>query len=297
VLSVGNWGNIGLHLRGNIEGFLQAGSPQKWLRIVVGDHIHPFYEPENIILQERFLGHFLKGEDTGWLDEPKVMLAIRNGSTISWRAETEWPLQRTTWTHYHLDADRMQLDPRAPNLDATRSYAALESTLSFSTAPFAVETEVTGPVTLRLWVSSSTTDLDLFARLGRVNAEGEEVWAYGPEANEVALAQGWLRASHRKLDARRSLPHRPLHAHDTVEPLSPGEPVALDVEVWPTCIVYPAGTKLVLEIGGKELVNSHFTHDHPVDRPAGVFGGTCTIHTGPSHASYLTLPVIPEKKD
>ncbi|MDQ2797491.1 MAG: CocE/NonD family hydrolase [Actinomycetota bacterium] len=293
LLSVGNWGNTGLHLRGNLEGYAQASSPEKWLRVTVGDHIHPFYEPENIELEERFLGHFLKGEETGWADEAPVMLAIRNGKDISWRAEQEWPIARTQWTDFHLDAASRSLGTKAPTADAEVSYLALEETVTFASAPFETETEVTGPVVLRIWTSSSTTDLDLFVRLGRVEPDGSEIWAYGPEGNEVALTQGWLRASHRKLDEAKSLPYRPYHAHDEVQPLVPGEPVALDVEVWATSMVYPAGTTLVLELGGAELQHSHFFHESPDDRPAAVFGGTNTILTGPSHSSYLTLPVIP----
>ena len=293
VLSVGNWGNIGLHLRGNTEAYLAAGSEQKWLRIVVGDHIHPFYEPENIALQERFLGHFLKGEDTGWLEEPPVVLAIRDGAGITWRGEQEWPLARTRWTELHLDAAASTLSERAPTADAELTYAPLEETVTFSTAPFETSTEVTGPVALRLWVSSASTDMDVFVRLGRIEPDGSEVWGHGPEGNEVYLTQGWLRASHRKLDEARSLPYRPFHAHDELQPLEPDVAVALDIEVWPTSIVFPAGTRLVLEVAGKPMPHSHFFHENDRDRPADVFGAKSTLHTGPNHPARLLLPVVP----
>ncbi len=293
VLSVGNWGNLGLHLRGNTEAYLAAGSRQKWLRIIVGDHIHPFYEPDSITVQERFLGHFLKGQDTGWLDEPPVVLAIRDGDEVTWRAEQEWPLARTTWTEFHLDAATTSLSMNAPDADSEASYAALEETTTFSTAPFKRPTELTGPVSLRLWVSSSSSDMDVFVRLGRLDPDGQERWAFGPEGNEVSLAQGWLRASHRKLDEARSLPYRPFHAHDEVQPLEAGEAVPLDIEIWPTCIILPVGSRLVLEVGGMELTHSHFVHDDERDRPRDVFGGKNTLHTGPTRSSYLLLPVVP----
>lgn len=295
VLSVGNWGNIGLHLRGNVEGYLEASSSQKWLRIITGDHIHPFYEPENIELQERFLGHFLKGEETGWEEEAPVTLAIRKGSEVTWRGEQTWPIERTEWTQYHLDADARSLSLDAPPDDAYTSYEALADTVVFSTEPFDVETEITGPVTLRLWVSSTTADLDAFIRIGQIEAgeAGEETWADGPVGNRVSLTQGWLRASHRKLDETRSLPYRPYHSHDEVQALEPGVPVALDIEIWPTSIVYTPGTRLILEVGGAELTHSHFVHNDPQDRPASLFEGTNMLHTGPGMSSYLTLPVIP----
>jgi putative CocE/NonD family hydrolase len=51
ILSVGNWGGAGLHLRGNIEGFLGARSNKKWLRIHSGDHFSPFYQEEALTMQ------------------------------------------------------------------------------------------------------------------------------------------------------------------------------------------------------------------------------------------------------
>lgn len=294
LLSVGNWGNIGLHLRGNTEGYVQAGSAEKWLRIVVGDHIHPFYEPENVDLEERFFGHFLKGEDTGWADEPPVMLAIRDGDEITWRGEQSWPIGRTRWTRYYLDAAQRTIGPDSPSTDAHIAFAALEESVTFTTAPSDITTEITGPVALRLWVSSSTADADIFVRFGRVDPSGEEMWAHGPEGNEVALTQGWLRASHRKLDPDETLDYRPHHTHDEVQPLVPGEVVALDIEIWPTSVVIPPGHRLVLEVGGAELRHSHFNHNDPQDRPVEVFGGTTKIHTGPDKPSYLLLPLIPD---
>ena len=295
-LSVGNWGNIGLHLRGNIEAFVNASSQEKWLRIVTGSHIHPFYEPESIELQERFLAHYLKSEDTGWAGEPKVMIAIRDGHQTTLRAESEWPIARTEWTPIHLDANTLELSPVTPESAGEISYEAMGDSVTFSTSPFETETEVTGPVALRLWLSSSTTDADVFVRLGRINADGEDVMAVGPENNEVALTQGWLRASHRKLDPDHSLPYRPYHAHDEHQPLVPSEPVALDIEIWATSIVFAVGTRLILEIAGRELPCSHFFHQDERDRPADVFGGRNTVYTGPEHPSSLLLPVIPETR-
>ena len=112
------------------------------------------------------------------------------------------------------------------------------------------------------------------------------------------VAQGWLRASHRKLDPKLTLPYRPYHTHDEVQPLKPGEPVELDIEIWPTSIVVPAGYRLALTVRGKDyeyggasggrLSNfknelngcGPFLHDDPGDRPAAIFGGQTTLHFG-----------------
>jgi hypothetical protein len=69
---------------------------------------------------------------------------------------------------------------------------------------------------------------------------------------EKWVPDGWLRASQRKVDAARSLPYRPFHSHDEEWPLNPGEPIELDVEIWPTCIVVPAGYRLGLTVRGRD---------------------------------------------
>lgn len=293
-VSVGNWGNIGLHLRGNIEAYLGASSPHKWLRIVTGDHILPFYSPEALLMQEKFFGHWLKGEDTGWLDEPPVRLAIRHGEDIRWREGAAWPLPETQWTELELDARDLSLGT-APQGEAETSYAAPDRGVEFTTAPFPADTEITGPVALRVWVSSSTSDLDLFVRLREIAPDGTETWGISPGGTEMPLALGWLRASHRQLDEKRSLPYRPYHTHTAEQPLSPGEIVPADVEIWPTSITVRAGHRLVLGIAGADFPSgARFGHNDPADRPAERFTGTATIHTGGAHRSFLLLPVIPE---
>ncbi|HEU5322347.1 MAG TPA: CocE/NonD family hydrolase C-terminal non-catalytic domain-containing protein, partial [Methylomirabilota bacterium] len=125
------------------------------------------------------------------------------------------------------------------------------------------------------------------------------------------IANGWLRASHRRLDPARSLPYRPYHPHDRVEPLTPGEVYECDVEIVPSCIVVPAGWRIALTVRGKDYEYEgelgdfarkfHYgtrgtggmTHADPESRPPAVFGGRVTLHAGGARASYLLLPVIP----
>jgi hypothetical protein len=127
------------------------------------------------------------------------------------------------------------------------------------------------------------------------------------------VGQGWLRASQRTLDPARSLPYRPFHTHDDKQPLEPGKIYELDVEIWPTCIVVPAGHRIAVTVRGKDyeyegeaatLSNMKnpmrgcgpFVHDDPADRPPELFGGEVTLHFGPAmHASVL-LPVIPARR-
>jgi predicted acyl esterase len=112
--------------------------------------------------------------------------------------------------------------------------------------------EITGPVAAKLFISSSTANADLFLVLRVFAPDGSEVTFQGAQDPHTPIAQGWLRASHRKLDSERSLPYRPFHAHDEVRPLTPGEPVELDIELWPTCIVVPPGYRVALTIRGHD---------------------------------------------
>jgi predicted acyl esterase len=301
-----------LHLRGNVEGFVNSASNDKWLEMHGDRHWTLFYTDYGIALQKRFFGHFLKGEDTGWTRQPKVTLQVRHpGEKFVERHEHEWPLARTQWTTFHLDLSGGALQRAAPGKAETAEFDALGDGLTLLTPPLDEETEITGPSVAKLNVSSSTIDADIFLVLRVFAPDGEEVVFHGALDPHTPVGQGWLRASHRKLDPARSLPYRPYHSHDETQPLTPGVPVALDVEIWPTCIVIPAGYRIGLTIRGKDYVYSGesggrlsnmkneftgcgpFLHDDPRDRSAGIYGGTTRLHAAAGEENTLTLPVIP----
>ncbi len=298
LLSVGNWGGVGLHLRGNIEGYLGAGSEHKFLRVHSGDHVTPFYSMEGRLSQKRFLEQWLKGIDTGITREPPIKLAIRyGGDSYRWRYEYEWPLARTRWTEYYLNAADGTLSADKPARKSEVSYSAepeADTTgVTFSTAPFQQDTEVTGPIKLKLWVASSIDDADLFAILHNIGPNGEEVTYPGQNQPAIAAAYGWLRVSHRKLDPQRSTPYRPYHIHDELQKVKPGELVPVEAEILPASIVFQKGHRLILEVASKDDPRIlPFTHTDPADR---IQSGTNSIHTGGACDSHLLLPVIPPR--
>jgi predicted acyl esterase len=297
LLSAGNWGGPGIHLRGNISGYVEAASTEKWLSLHIGTHYESFYLPEYVALQKRFFDCYLKGLDNGWKQEPPVRIAVRDvHGGAKTRMEKEWPLARTRWTRFHLDAQGKSLSPQAPSAESRVSYEALGEGVSFSTEPFAEETEITGYVAARLTITSTTTDMDIFAVLRAFDPAGKEVVFVGAH-EPTPVSRGWLRASHRKLDPARSKPYRPYLVHDEVQKLTPGQLYTVDVEIWPTCLVFPKGYRLVLTLMGKDFefegIPGRILHDHPADRPKEEFGGTNTIVTGGAHDSYLLLPIIP----
>ena len=298
LLSAGNWGGYALHLRGNVEGYLGAGSSLKCLQIHSGDHIGPFYSLEGRLHQKRFLDHCLLGVDTGITREPPIRLAIRRSQDrYEWRYEHEWPIARTRWTGYFLDASRSSIGPEATKAECSASYTAEvdapreRACATFSTRPFSEETELTGPVKLKLWVSSSDDDADLFAILRKLDSDGNEVTFQGSINPGIPVACGWLRVSHRKLDPDRSTPYRPFHTHDEIQKVKPGEIVPVEIEIWPTSVVCEPGERLVLEVAAHdEPRTAPFLHDDPRDR---VYAREITLHTGGRYDSHVLLPVIP----
>ena len=327
--SAGNWSGHNLHLRGNVEGYVRAASTHKKLRIHCGTHYHAFYTEEGRQDQLRWFDHWLKGIDTGIMDEPPVKLLIRTGGggmkDYEFRFENEWPLARTRWTKFYLKSERKEpsaepmgvegsLQLKMPKQGAAVTYSATgtshagvasaSSTMlqagsmqrtgaSFETAELKEDTEVTGPVKLVLWVSSTTKDMDVFATIRNIGPDGKDVWEVGQQGQQVPVAKGWLRASHRKLDPRLSLPYRPYHAHDERWWLTPGEAVTCEIEIWPTGMVFKKGHRIRLDVQPRDGVGSApYTHYHAAYNT----GGYNTVHTGGDMASYLLLPIVPPKK-
>jgi putative CocE/NonD family hydrolase len=132
LLSSANWGGQGLHPRGNFEGFVRAAGEQKWLEVHGLEHWTEFYTDYGVALQKKFFGHFLKGEDTGWTEQPPVLLQVRHpGERFVERHENEWPLARTRWTKYYLDANDLTLSTEPPQAEGSITYAGLGDGATF----------------------------------------------------------------------------------------------------------------------------------------------------------------------
>jgi predicted acyl esterase len=305
-LSAANWGGQGLHPRGNFEGFVRAASKDKWLEAHGIEHWTHFYTDYGRQLQLRFFDFYLKEKKNGWDRQPRVLLQVRHVDKFVERGENEWPLARTNWTKLYPSADGKLKS--GPDPESQVTFDAMGDGVTFLSEPVRKETEITGPLAARLTVSSSTTDADLFLVFRVFTPDLREITFQGAIDPHTPIAQGWLRASHRKLDPKLSRPYRPYHTHDEVQKLEPGKPVPLDIELWPTSIVVPAGHRLALSVRGRDyewqkstgakLSNfknelrgcGPFLHDDPRDRPMSVFGGRTTLHLADS---FVLLPVVP----
>jgi predicted acyl esterase len=190
------------------------------------------------------------------------------------------------------------------------SFDARSEGLTFLTAPLDSELRIIGPSAAKLRVSSSTEDADIFLIVRLFTPDLKEITFAGAQDPHTPIAHGWLRASMRKLDAGRSRPFQPWHSHDEIQKLVPGRPYDLDIEIWPTCIVAPAGYRLALSVRGRDYVYpgdldidygkfgqpatgvGALRHTDEADRPPQVFGGEITLHLQDSASSHLLLPIV-----
>ncbi|KAK5108764.1 hypothetical protein LTR62_007824 [Meristemomyces frigidus] len=300
LLSVANWGGLALHLRGNVLGYVGAGSELKYLRTIVGRHDLPFYQDQEVEVQKSFLDAFLKGEDRlGWSEKgklPPVDIVLRKGNpgfnnaaaelaAFPRRTENEWPIARTQYTKFYLTPDH-GLDMEVPSpSDEVVSYRALGNSndqqfVRFTTAPFEAEIEITGHSVAHLNMSCTTasgagppSDIDVFVSLRHFDSEGKEIFYTGTIGDPVPVIKGWLRISLRKVEEDHPkhseyLPRRE-YRRSEVQEVKAGEIYAFDVELWPTTVTVDKGSLLVFEVSGGDTQGTGlFDHDHPKDRQA-----------------------------
>ncbi|KAK5047265.1 hypothetical protein LTR84_006787 [Exophiala bonariae] len=253
---------------------------------------------------------------------PKVSVRVRKGDkgvndaaaerAWSTRPENEWPIARTDYQRWYL-TPKYTLGTDPPSTSAVLNYKALGSLkdpqlFQFRSAPSKQETEITGHITAHLNLSLTRQlndldawerpELDIFVTLRHIGVDRQEITYTGAAGDPVALANGWLRLSLRKVDEdhpkhRPCLPRRNYLSTDVLS-VEPGEVYEVDVEVWPTNVVVEEGCSLLFEISSGDTRNSGlFTHDNPVDRPASRLAGLNYVHFGDGILNYVVLPIMP----
>lgn len=332
LLSVANWGAILLHLRGNVEGFMYAGSQQKFIRFITGRHDLPFYLEQNVQLQKSFLAAFLKDDDRdGWTtgQVPRVGLVLRKGDLgyndfeaekrLPQRYENEWPIARTIYTKFHLTPSCELKEGTQFFPDSKETVVSYKSpgsvtspeSVAFSTASFTQETEITGHVVARLSVSvtkreqalrANPSEIDLFLTLRHFDANDKEIHYTGAVGDPVPVSKGWLRVSLRATAEGHPMdqpwhPYRQYRSTD-YRTVVPGEIYEVDVEIWPTNVVVAPGNRLVLEVssGDTQGVGTLFLHNSETDRASEKLWGWNHIHFGPQRDNWLMLPIIPAQQ-
>lgn len=304
VFAYANNGGLGLHLNGTINGFNRAvNAAHRQLYTGIGQDPDFMYRVSDVIKQKRFFDRFLKGV-THYAPDPMVEVTVRTASGTVKRTGKNYPLATTAPRTMFLDIGSSLLTNATPAVASSTSYVAdygiSTAPLRFETAPLPEDLELIGPALLRLYVSSTVNDADLFVVLRELRPDGTEVTAQGAQDPALPVSMGWLRVSRRHTDTARATPFAAWHTFDRSEPMVPGTTYAVDVNLWPIAWRLAKGNRLVLEIGGSEQKGT-VTFAHPAAGPFVHAGlplangvapkGNVSVHAGAETASYLRLPV------
>jgi predicted acyl esterase len=296
ILVCGSFSDQQLHSRGSFRAFERAGSPHRWLYTHRWAKWAEYYSEEALAFQSRFFDHFLKSEENGMLEVHPVRLEVREDrDTIhEVRFEEAWPLPRTRWADLYSRADGRLSDAPVSEGGAV-SFDMRSGGVSFSWN-FPEDTEVTGPMALRLFVElREAEDAYLFVGVQKVHA-GRVVpfeGSYGYGFDRVTT--GWLKASLRKLDPDRSTPWRPVHTYDETQPLKPGEVVPMDIALLPSATFFRRGEQLRLVVQGRWFsIRNPLFGQFPAAYERGP-RGSCVLHCRGEHGARLRIPVVPAR--
>jgi uncharacterized protein len=243
----------------------------------------------------------LKGINNGVAEEPPVHIFVMGDNV--WRDENEWPLERTKYTKCYLHSggqansragdgalgynppaveppDSFLYDPRNPAPSNEMGMGAFDQQvienrpdiLVYSSAILEKDLEVTGPVQVKLFASTSAVDTDFTARL-------VDVWPGGSAYN---FAEGIVRARYRQ-------------SVTSPEPLKPGEVYEYDIDLGNTSIVFKSGHRLRVEISSSQFPKWERNHNsgNTMGEDTGSLIAAQTVYHDHERASHILLPVIP----
>jgi predicted acyl esterase len=320
--SIGIWGKIDLHTRGNIDGFRRARGPRKLQMRGPPNAWAANAEFNGVELHEKvllpFYDRFLKDAKTGWDDRPAVEYFVRGAN--AYRTSDTWPPAGVQYRSWHLSGAKSgsvtslndgSLSARVADGAQSTSYAypnpgwvsgvvgfapsgppnfdPARRVLTFTSPALERDLEIAGPIKLVLHASSSATDTDFVVKLSEQYPQPAEERAKGINPASQIVTKGWLRASHRALDEKRSTEMEPYHPHTRPEPLKPGEVYRFDISLEPNAFRFRKGSRIRLEIanGDSPVTDMLWTHYYQPNKI-----GQDTLWHGAKYPSALVLPVI-----
>jgi len=302
-----------LHWLGAQHYFQNVTAPKKLLFTGPAHLERPFHQLHDEII--RWYDYWLKGQDTGIMDEPPVRYWLMGAN--EWRTGTDWPLPETEYVKFYLSdwetltttpprpADQVGAAVREPDVFTQmplKKTAKVEK-LRYMTPPLAHDLTVAGPISLTLHAAIDKTDTNWIIVLKDVGPDVSVVTAREGERTvptdlkERELTRGWLKASYRALDEARSTPAEPFHklTRDAIAPVTPGEVVEYQIAILATANQFKAGHRICLEItsmdaptGTGAMTNVEYIPYH-VGRSETV---THSIHHDAARPSHLLLPII-----
>lgn len=300
------------HTQGTLRAWKNLGTTEKWLRVHNTQEWCDQYDPYNEQELRRFFDHYMKGINNGWENTPKIRISVLDpgGRDTVNRIVSDFPLSQQQLRTYYLDADGMRLTLEKPTEETTISYRGddRKGMLKF-TLDITEETEIIGYMNLILWAHSDISDdMDIKVSVSKLDSDGKYLYhdAIGYNYSGPTCMH---RASLRKLDTQRSRPEEPFYTYDTVEKLTPGVPVEIQIGLWPTSLRFHSGEKLQVAIFGYDPASGMEAFNRPpegssasaaYDEKADKYTyigfdnkGNHIIHTGGDRASRILIPFIP----
>jgi predicted acyl esterase len=290
------------------------------------------YRQSTIAEHTAFFDHWLKGIDNDVMDGAPVRVQVRSGNGGHYVSEeTEWPIARTEYRRWYLDAtpsdwegdgkrsDFGRITDGVPAVEASASYDAhldlgkpipappgyvggtprWSTGVTFISEPTTEEMVLAGYMKVGLWVSSTSADMDVFASLRVLDPNGREIRyeSLVPPVDPAFIhptGHGLLKVSHRKIDEARSTEYWPVQTHleSDYAPLVDGEVVAIEVGLNPSTALIPKGSRLRIDIQPSSPSGlTSRAYDESYHA-----GATNAVYTGPDHPSYVQLPIVPARK-
>jgi predicted acyl esterase len=302
-----------LHLQGCQDLFARVKAPKKLLLTGPAHLERPWKAFHGEVL--RWYDYWLKGIDNGIMDEPPVKYWLMGAN--EWRNGDDWPLPETQWTKFYLDSwERLRLDPPTPssrdNTEEPDAFIQMPPTqtreiskLRFMTDPLPCDVHIAGPSALYLNASIDQEDTNWIIILKDVGPDPSVRTAREGEMNipddlhERELVRGWLKASHRALDEKRSTPWKPWHpiTRETQQKIVPGEINEYAIEILATANMFKAGHRICVEVTSMDMPTGTAGFTNVEYFPYHIGSSKTTVHKiyhSEEHPSYLLLPVIPD---
>ena len=321
------------HQRGTSEEFIRAATPLKNKKLIMMKTNWMQDGYSRVAEQRAFFDYWLKGIENGIMNTPPVRAYIRTGDGGGYYQYFDnWPVPQTKYTKLYLDAtpsnwagdtrrnDFLRLSQIPPTVEKSKTYSADVGTpsrnyppragslpcwatgISFVTDPLPEDLVLAGYMKLAVWVSSTSSDMDIIASFRVMEENNREVnfnepggsgGTRPPDAVAEISPQFWgaQRVGHRKLDPSMSTDWRPIYTYTKADykPMLKGEVIQAQVELWPSAVVVKKGQRIRLDVQPHgSCGRNRLAYDVSYHREA-----ENTIYTGPNHASYLQIPVIP----
>ena len=300
-----------LHTAGTFRGWRRLASPQKWLRIHNSQEWPDYYDEANRADLHRFFDRYLRGDDNGWEQTPRVrysVLDLKGGDKVNVAADVFPPVDVVS-TKYYLDGRSRVLTTEAPTHEVTADYDVDSNPNAVSfIVKFDQEIVMVGYPKAHLWVEAEDADdMDLFVLVQKLDAYGtplqqftvpnqtarvHDLTDHGATILRYKGSDGRLRVSARHLDEALSTDEVPAHSFDRIEKLSAGEIVDIEIDLLPIGLAFYPGEQLRFIVSSRNILGTLMP---AIREYVGANCGRHVIHTGGDHASYLQLPIQKQK--